>query len=430
MVLPRLINLTCLDKGYVVALPISPQEPTIPETSVRTLAGLSKDFWILMASTFAANLMAQGFIWFLPNYLIVLGKEAAIMGIVLTVGSFVVAILSPFGGYAGDMYGRRRMLVLSPIVASLGWFVLAMSGNWVIAALGFSLVQAPATVAAPSVSACIGDVVADEKLGRAYGILGSVLNLAAVAGPVLVGALIDAYGFQVALLAVAVVTLLSAALRLLLRETVPSEAALRWRSIPTKMRASLRSPVIRYTVALQAAYFAVLYISYPLVPIVMQKVYEYEFFPVGLVGSFGNLVFAAVSAVGGRMTETGNRRAMLAVNLAGRTAFFVLFPFYSSLPGLLAIVALHSIATPFLIPMTDSFIARETRKEERGTVFGFLRTWIALGQIPAMPAGGYIFDNFGYRAPFLVSASLMIPVVAYALTALPSKERTDRGPGD
>jgi len=412
-----------------VGLPIPPQAPPRPETNARTLAGLGGDFWILMASTFATNLMGQGFIWFLPNYLIGLGKEATIMGIVLTVGSFVVAILSPFGGYAGDVYGRRRMLVLSPVVASLGWFVLAISGDWVTAAIGFSLVQAPGTVAAPAMSACIGDVVADEKLGRAYGMLGSVLNVAAVAGPVLVGVLIDAYGFQVALLAVAVVTLLSAALRLLLREAVPSEAPLRWRSIPKRMGASLRSPVIRYSVALQTAYFAVLSISYPLVPIVMEKVYHYDFFLVGLIRSFGNLVFAAVSAIGGRMTETGNRRAMLAVNVAGRAAFFVLFAFYSSLPALLAIIALDSIATPFLTPMTDSFIAKDTRKEERGTVFGFLRTWIALGQTPATPAGGYIFDYLGYRAPFLVSASLMIPVAAYALRALPPKERTDRGPG-
>jgi len=86
--------------------------------------------------------------------------------------------------------------------------------------------------------------------------------------------------------------------------------------------------VIRYSVALQTAYFAVLSISYPLVPIVMEKVYHYDFFLVGLIRSFGNLVFAAVSAVGGRMTETGNRRAMLAVNVAGRAAFFVLFAFY------------------------------------------------------------------------------------------------------
>jgi len=407
-----------------------PQTHPEAPTNARSLAGLGRDFWVLMASTFAANLMTQGFLSFLPIYLVALGRDATIMGVVLSVGSFVVAFLSPVGGYAGDVYGRRRMLVLSPVVASLGWFILAMSGNWVVAALGFALVQAPGTIASPAMSAYIGDVVPDERLGRAYGVLNSVLSMARVAGPILVGVLIGMYGFQAALLAVAAATLLSASVRLLLKETVPSGAVPRWRSIPRSMRASFRSPLIRYSFVLQTAYFAVVATSYSLVSVVLKDVYGLDYYMVGLIVAFQEIVFAAVSPIGGRMTETGNRRAMLAVNIAGRATFFALFAFYGSLPSLLAMVALDSIATPFLVPLSDSLIATATKREERGTVFGFLRTWIALGQAPATPAGGFLFDNFGYYSPFITSAALMIPVAAYALTALPARvERAQSSEG-
>jgi EmrB/QacA subfamily drug resistance transporter len=96
------------------------------------------------------------------------------------------------GGRLGDMYGRRRMLLIG------------ITG-FVIASLACSMAFSPASLisarvvqglfAAVMVPQCFGlirDVFAPADMGKAFGIFGPAIGLSTIAGPIIAGQLIDA----------------------------------------------------------------------------------------------------------------------------------------------------------------------------------------------------------------------------------------------
>src|SRR3954452_20649657 len=96
------------------------------------------------------------------------------------------------GGRLGDLFGRRRVL-LAGMTAFVGTSVLcalAPSPDALIA--GRALQGATAAVMVPQCFGLIRELFGDEGQQRAFAIFGPVMGLAAVAGPLLGGAIVDA----------------------------------------------------------------------------------------------------------------------------------------------------------------------------------------------------------------------------------------------
>ena len=96
------------------------------------------------------------------------------------------------GGRLGDMFGRKRVLLIAAggfTVASLACAV-APSIEFLIAA---RVVQGAVGAAmVPQVFGMIRELFAPDEMGKAWGVLGPASGLAAVLGPVVAGLLIDA----------------------------------------------------------------------------------------------------------------------------------------------------------------------------------------------------------------------------------------------
>jgi EmrB/QacA subfamily drug resistance transporter len=96
------------------------------------------------------------------------------------------------GGRLGDMYGRKRMLLIG-----LGGFVLA-SGACAFAWSPESLITArvlqglSAAVLTPQTFGLIRDIFPPAQMGKAFAAFGPVIGLSTVAGPVVAGLLIKA----------------------------------------------------------------------------------------------------------------------------------------------------------------------------------------------------------------------------------------------
>jgi EmrB/QacA subfamily drug resistance transporter len=109
------------------------------------------------------------------------------------VGGYALAVACGLiiGGRLGDLFGRRRMFVVGTAgftVASLLCAVAPSSG----ALIAFRLIQgAAAAVMLPQGLGVIREVFPPGELGKAFGIFGPVIGLAAVIGPILGGVLVD-----------------------------------------------------------------------------------------------------------------------------------------------------------------------------------------------------------------------------------------------
>jgi EmrB/QacA subfamily drug resistance transporter len=106
--------------------------------------------------------------------------------------TLAMAVMLLTGGRLGDMFGRKRMLLLGAagFTAASMAATLAPSTEALIA---FRALQGGlGAVMVPQVFGLIRDLFPPQEMGKAFGILGPAAGLSAVIGPVLSGLLIDA----------------------------------------------------------------------------------------------------------------------------------------------------------------------------------------------------------------------------------------------
>ncbi|MGO1440727.1 MAG: MFS transporter [Brevibacterium yomogidense] len=156
----------------------------------------------------------------------VLGADERVAGIALTVFAAGMAVSVAVAGRLTDTWGRKPFILVG--LALLGTATIAVGFSsivWVffaltlIAGLGAGLVN-------PSVQATVGDVIGNDRRG------GTVLSrfqmsidVGAIAGPVVSGMLVDAFGYDWAFLVTGLIVIVALVIWLQGRETLPSKQA-------------------------------------------------------------------------------------------------------------------------------------------------------------------------------------------------------------
>jgi MFS family permease len=96
------------------------------------------------------------------------------------------------GGRLGDMFGRKRMLLIGAGGFTLA-SVLCAAAPSAETLIGFRALQGVlGAIMLPQVFGLIRDIFPPKEMGKAWAILGPVSGLSAVLGPIVAGLLIDA----------------------------------------------------------------------------------------------------------------------------------------------------------------------------------------------------------------------------------------------
>lgn len=100
------------------------------------------------------------------------------------------------GGAAGDLYGRRRLLIIGTGIFALASVIcgVAPSLSWLLA--GRVLLGIGAALVMPNSLAILGATFAGEARGRAIGIWAAASSATGAVGPLLGGWLIDVVGWR------------------------------------------------------------------------------------------------------------------------------------------------------------------------------------------------------------------------------------------
>src|SRR5471032_19860 len=138
------------------------------------------------------------------------GAAPVVIGLLFSVFALCQLIAGPFWGNMSDRIGRKRVLIVSQIGATIGWTMLAFAPTIGIVFLariieGFSGGNISVT------QAYVSDLVEPEKRGRAFSYIGAAFSSGLVFGPLAGGYLVAKYGFSTPFLlaaALQVVTLI------------------------------------------------------------------------------------------------------------------------------------------------------------------------------------------------------------------------------
>jgi len=163
----------------------------------------------------------------LPNYLTSLGG-GDYKGLIISIFTLTAGLSRPFSGKLTDTIGRIPVMIfgsvicflagiLYPILTSLAGFFLLRFFH------GLSTGFKPTGTAA-----YVADIVSSHHRGEAMGVLGVFLSLGMAAGPVAGSYIAEVYSLDIMFYLSGVIGLLSVAILIGMKETVPNKVPFRW----------------------------------------------------------------------------------------------------------------------------------------------------------------------------------------------------------
>jgi MFS family permease len=219
---------------------------------LRDSLGLERN--VIAAST-AAFLFSMGEeLWerFLPKYLEALGAGTAAIGLFGTAKDFFDAIYQYPGGWLADRVGRRRAFFFFIVFASTGYLIYLFSPSWPFMFLGLAFVMGWSSMASPAIFAVIGDALPKDRRAMGFTFQSLIKRVPMAVAPLLGGAMIASLGIRNGVKAGLIVTLVLAAVTVLIVATInipvaPGEGInIRgvWRSFHRALKRLLVSDII------------------------------------------------------------------------------------------------------------------------------------------------------------------------------------------
>jgi MFS family permease len=230
---------------------------------------LERNVSIASAAVFLLGLGEELWKKFLPKYLESLGATTFIIGIFGTAEDFFDAIYQYPGGWLADRLGRRRAFLIFVAIASAGYLVYLFSPSWPFLFLGLALVMAWQSMASPAIFAVIGDALPRERRAMGFTLQSILKRVPIVIAPLAGGALIASLGITKGIHTGLIITLVLAALTvlLLLKVNITIQASPTtgivgvWRSFHSALKRLLVSDVIIRTCEGMTGVITILYVT-------------------------------------------------------------------------------------------------------------------------------------------------------------------------
>ncbi len=164
---------------------------TVTKTSFESQ---KSSFRILFTTVFLDFLGFSIVLPYLYFYATSLGASEFTYGLLVTSYAIMQFIFAPVLGRLSDHYGRRKVIILSLIGASVSYFLFGIANAlWLLFVSRIAAGAMGATY--PVAQAYIADVTTEEKRMHYYGLLGAAWAVGAIIGPALGGTLSTLYGY-------------------------------------------------------------------------------------------------------------------------------------------------------------------------------------------------------------------------------------------
>jgi DHA1 family tetracycline resistance protein-like MFS transporter len=305
----------------------------------------------------------------MPYYVKHFGAPDIVVGALFATFALCQFVGGPIWGNVSDRIGRKTVLIVSQIGATIGWTVLAFAPSIGIVFLariieGFSGGNISVT------QAYVSDLVEPEKRGRAFSYIGAAFSAGLVFGPLAGGTLVGKYGYATPFLLAAglqVVTLIVTILVLPESRKPTAEKPATLADIKT----SLADPRIAPVMWQKLVFSLGLYGWFSVFTLVLALQFgfnatssSYFFCAFGLA----SIVFQV--GVVGRMTDALGDRRSSNIGFVALLVGFAIVPFAHSAPQAVVMVVFFSFGLSLVNATIPSLLSGNAPDNMRGTVLG------------------------------------------------------------
>ena len=378
----------------------------------------------ILGITFVDILGFSMLIPMLPYFVTHFGASAVVVGIIFAVFSLCQLISGPIWGNVSDRVGRKAVLIVSQIGATIGWAMLGAAPNifWVFIA---RIVEGVSGGNIGVTQAYVADLVAPKDRARAFGYISATFGAGMVFGPLGGGLLYARYGFAVPFFVAAGLQFLTLLLTIVV---LPESRGKGDGNVvgPLEIFSTFRdpqlSPMLWQKLALSLALYGwfgvmALYLARQLHLNLTQT--DYYFSIVSVLNVFVNAVVISRAA-----TALGSRR-MSTLGLFALVSMFALAPFVHGLPALTVLAIFMSFGLAFANTGLTALISSTADDRRQGTVLGVTSSLDSFSGIVSPPISTGLLGRYG--SPWSTASSLLFATIAFVMGLVSGKrERDDR----
>ncbi len=378
---------------------------------------LPRNAWILTATSTVWSIGGSMSSPFQSLYMYDLGASVVFIGYLAALSSAIIAAVELVGGYVGDVWGRKRAIILFSFVGVANGFIFSFlpDAGWLYLPV---VVGSVAGIYGPLFSAALTESMEPAMRPRGIASYSVVNTLPSLFSPYVGGLLIarlgDVSGLRVAFFLSGAFGVLGITWRALrLEETHVSQARVTflrfWRSVLRESRAALHAAgrdvhLLLYYAILSAfgvgltASFSILYFVQGLgVP-----PYEYGALVAATSLAILLLLFPAASLA----ERVGLKRAVVLASLSVPLNQYF-FTLAKDVDELVAWSVVSGTGTAFLGPPLTALQAGIVPRMMRGRIMAIFSALPLLASIPAQILGGYLY-TVAPALPFLVAVPVFV----------------------
>lgn len=331
----------------------------------------------------------------LPYFVTHFGASPFIVGVLFATFSLCQFLSAPLWGHVSDRLGRKRVLIISQIGATIGWAMLAFAPTigWVFVA---RILEGVSGGNISITQAYVADLVEAKDRSRAFGLIGAMFGAGMIFGPFGGGILFAHYGFAAPFLAAAGLQLLTLLLTVVMLPESRTHLENEERVGMSEMLASFRKPRLSRILWQKLAISLGLYGWFAVIALYLQRQLGFSltqtdyFF--SLFAVFNVLVNVFLI---GRISARLGDRTMSNVGLVSLCAAFASVPFVHDLALLSVTMILFSFGMALVSTGITALISNAASDREQGTVLGASSSLDSLSGILAPPVSTGLLAGYG-----------------------------------
>ena len=350
----------------------------------------------------------------LPYFVTHFGMSAIVVGLLLSTFSFCQLVSGPIWGNISDRIGRKRVLIISQIGATIGWCMLAFAPNilWVFFA---RIVEGVSGGNIGVTQAYVADLVEGKDRARAFGFISATFAAAMVFGPAGGGLLYSKFGFSAPFLAASALQFLTLILTIVLlpesRSKLEEEQAhVGMREIAATFTNPRFSPLLVQKLALSLC----LYGWYSVIALYLAGQLHFGLVATTYYFSAFAVINVLINGVGvGKASSRFGDRVMSTVGLGLLVAGMACTPFVHNPLSFAGVMVLFAMGSAYANNGINAMLSNAASEREQGTVLGVGSSLDSLSGIIAPPISTGLLTTYG--SGFAGVESLVMAIIGLIL---------------
>lgn len=354
----------------------------------------------------------------MPYFVKHFGASDIVVGGLFAVFALCQVVGGPVWGNVSDRIGRKAVLIVSQIGATIGWTMLAFAPTigWVFVARiieGFSGGNISVT------QAYVSDLVEPEKRGRAFSYIGAAFSAGLIFGPLGGGYLVGHYGFSLPFLLAAGLQVVTLIVTILVlpesRKAGADEQPASFADITT----SLRDPRVAPIMWQKLVFSLGLYGWFSIFTLVLQAQFGFDAESASyFFCAFGVASVIMQLGVVGRVTDAlGDRRASN-IGFAVLLVAFAIVPFAHAIPLAVAMVVFFSLGLALVNATIPALLSTRAPDNLRGTVLGAASSLESMSGVFMPVLSTWTLQAAGVAPAVTITFGLTTIALAMGLAAL------------